>query len=247
MVPIANGMKAMHSWQARTTANLITHRLVQAAEGSIQARQALAKYGIEAGVMEKLSLEVQRHGMQTSKWSDQVWASVRPAFAKMMDEAVLHSRMGDMPAFIKFDKVGKFLGTYRTFTLTAHNKLLSGKLQRDGSVGLAMLLLHQFPLAMLAVRAQEVLQGRKPSEMDALAARAMGVMGGLGLFSELVNIASGQTRALGSPGTMVLDRIYGVAGEVAQKDAGGAAEAAAALVPIFGFSPIMKHIQNSPQ
>ena len=244
LVPYVNAMRYIHHHQAVVSANLITDRLAQAAKGNTQAREMLAKYGIDSGVMDKLSREVSLHGMDTAKWSEEVWAGVRPTFSKMMDEAVLHARLGDMPAFARFDNVGKFLFTYRSFMLTAHNKALAGGLARDGSAGVALLMMYQFPLAMLAVRAQEVIQGREEASTEDLAWKAVGMMGGLGIFSELVGVASGQKGAFGSPGTIPIDRVYAAASQAFSGDAGGTAEAIGAMAPVLALTPLIHQLQN---
>src|SRR5574340_1459007 len=139
----------------------------------------LSRYGIDSHVIGKLRTEISAHGMNTDAWAPAVWQRVRPAVSKMMDESVLRARLGDMPVFAKFDPVGKFVFTYRSFMLTAHNKLLAGTLAREGPVALGTMMMYQMPLAALAVKAQAALQGKdlKDNEVWAKTASQMGSLG----------------------------------------------------------------------
>lgn len=206
IVPYLNLMKFVHRHQARVVANLVTDTVAQAAKGNAKAAGMLAKYGLERQVLDKLSSNIKQHGMNVDAWDDAVWLQVRPAVVKMMDEAVLHHRRGDMPAFAQFDNVGKFIFTYRSFVLTAHNKLLAGSLARDGLAATSLMMLYQYPLAMMAVQAQAVSNGKGPLEQDDMLTKALGQMGSLGLLTELAGVLSGSKREFGSPALIPVDR-----------------------------------------
>lgn len=206
IVPYLNLMKFVHRHQARVVANLVTDTVVQAAKGNAKSAGMLAKYGLERQVLDKLSSNIKQHGMDVDAWDDSVWLAVRPAVVKMMDEAVLHHRRGDMPAFAQFDNVGKFIFTYRSFVLTAHNKLLAGSLARDGLAATSLMMLYQYPLAMMAVQAQAVSNGKGPLGQDDMLTKALGQMGSLGLLTELAGVLSGSKREFGSPALIPVDR-----------------------------------------
>ena len=235
LVPYANVMKWIHGHQARVVANLIVERLQQAARGDKAAIAGLQKYGIGRQVMERLRRELPTKGANVDNWSDGLWEAVRPAFANMMDEAVLHSRMGDMPAFAQFDNLGKFLFMYRSFMLTAHNRLLVGRLHRDGPGAVGLLMLYQFPLAFMAVQAQAVMSGKGPMTEEDAAKRALGVMGGLGAGTELTNIAFGFNNQITTPGYIPFDRALRLALSVAEGDPNEIAKNGVATLPILGI------------
>lgn len=206
LVSRVNGLKFVHSKQSKIAANLIIDRLDQAGRGNSKALDALSKFGLKRDVVEKVSEQINRHGYNVDAWDDAVWANTRPALHKMMDELVLQSRAGDMPAFMMFDNLGKFLGTYRNFTFTAHNKLMGGRLERDGSMAVSQMLLYQMPLSYLAVAAQSAVMGKDESE-EQIASKALGMMGGLGLLAEPMNWALGNSNEFGTPGTIPVDRL----------------------------------------
>lgn len=247
LVPYINAMKYIHSHQAQMVAGLVVDRIQMAASGNAKAQAALAKYGINAHVWERLKADITRHGNNVDAWSDGTWNAVRPALAKMMDESVMRSRMGDLPAFAQFDNVGKFIFTYRSFVLGAHNKLLAGTLDREGIHGMSLLMLYQYPLAALSTQMAKVAGGNEPLDDNKLASATVANMGSVGLMSELWGVVSGEKREFGSPGTIAVDRVYklvgasaGAADPTSKTGAGDVAEAAIGLIPLLAIpAPVL--------
>ena len=240
MVPYANAMRFVHHHQARVVGNLILDRLELAAKGNTKARKALAKYGIESPVMDKLAAEIKAKGFDVDAWDDAVWASVRPAFGKMMDASVLKGRLGDIPAFAAFDPVGKFIFTYRTFVLTAHNKVLAGGLERNGAAAVGLVLMYQMPLALAAVQAQSVIRGDGALEGDDLVKKAIGQMGGLGMFSEPLKWATGESNSVGAPGLIPIDRGVKLFQSATNLDAEQGANTALTMMPVISAVPFIR-------
>ena len=237
LVPYINAMKFIHTHQARMASNLVIDRLGMAAKGDVRAAKALQKYGLESQGLNKLKTEIKAHGYNVDAWDDAVWAEVRPAFGKMMDEAVLHARVGDMPAFAMFDNVGKFMFTYRSFMLTAHNKILAGGLARDGMGPTALMMAYQFPLAAAAVQAQSLMQGKGALSEKDMAAKALGQMGGMGIGSEIAGVLSGQKGAFGSPGLIPVDRAYKLVGSAARGQYDQSLGTVAQMIPLVALTP----------
>lgn len=235
LVPYVNVMKYIHGHQARMSANLIVDRLEQAAGGNLKAQAALQKYGIEGQVMDRLKTAITEHGANVDKWDNALWRTVRPAFGKMMDEAVLHQRLGDMPAFATFDNVGKFIFTYRSFVLTAHNKVLAGGMARDGLGAVSLMALYQFPLAAMAVQAQSVMNGKGSLSTADMAKKAFGQMGALGAFAEIAGVATGSKSQVGAPGLIPVDRAIGVFGAVAQGNMPKAGDLTFQMLPVLSL------------
>lgn len=243
LVPYINAMKYVHSHQAQMVGGLIVDRIQMAARGSKKAQEALAKYGINAHVWERLKSDITRHGQNVDNWADGTWDAVRPALTKMMDEAVLRARMGDLPAFAQFDNVGKFIFTYRSFVLSAHNKLLAGTLDREGIHGMSLLMLYQYPLSALSTQMTKVAAGKEPLDTEKLASATVANMGSVGLISELWGVMSGEKREFGSPGTIAIDRMYKLVGSAAgaadpdsKVGAGDVAHSAFGLMPLLSIT-----------
>lgn len=245
LVPYVNGMKLIHGHQARVQANLIMEVMRKASNGDAKARDLLKGYGIEQHGMDKLSNAMKAHGTSVDKWDAATWRAVRPALTKMVDEGVLHARLGDMPAYAMFSQTGKFIFQYRSFVLSAHNKILSGTASRHGLGAVALMSMYQFPLAMMATQANEVLTGRKPLATDALIVKSIGQMGSLGGLTEIWNWLSGTKREVGAPGLIPFDRTIRAASSASSAmfgdgSTGQAAKDSMALAPILGVAPGFK-------
>lgn len=241
-VPYLNGMKYIHAHQARVHANLVIDTIKRAVHGDAAAAGHLKAYGLESRGMDKLKAAFKQHGANVDNWDDAAWAAVRPALNKMVDESVLHARLGDVPAFAAMDNVGKFIFTYRSFVLTAHNKVLAGTLSREGLGAASLLMIYQYPLAMLATQANTVVQGKPALNQDELLTKSLGQMGALGLGGEIASVLTGSKRSVGAPGLIPWDRAYSLAGSAASATVGDGsaskvAQDAAALVPFFSLIP----------
>ncbi len=233
LVPYANAMKFIQKHQARTSANLIVDTVVRATKGDAKAIKALEEYGLESGSMVKVSDDISKYGMDTAKWSDSTWNEVRSPLTKMMDDAVLRARLGEIPKFAHTSTVGKFLFTFRSFTLAAHNKVLARTLNSGGYGGIGLLLAYQIPMTMLAVQAGNVLSGKDAGTLEENAKQTFSTVGSLGLFTEVFGIATGNKQQFGTPGLIAVDRMYRVAGAISDGDGSGTAAAALAAIPVM--------------
>jgi hypothetical protein len=241
LVPFVNGMAYVHHFAAKVTAGLIVDTLQRAAKGDAKAAETLSRYGLDLTLHPMVTQDIAKHGFSTTKWSDETMAAVLGPTVKMMDEAVLRTRLGELPHFAVASNLGKFLTTFRSFILGAHNKLMSNTLVQDGWAGLGLLVLHQLPAAMLTAKVQSLLQG-KELEDEALVQKAIAQVGAFGLFSELVGIATGQRNEVGVPGMIGLDRVVGLGGSVLQGDAD--AKKFLNATPVIAVSPIVKALQG---
>ncbi|MES8785772.1 hypothetical protein U6R20_12270, partial [Cutibacterium acnes] len=142
----------------------------------------------------------------------------RVVMINSMDDAVVRARLGEIPAFAEFSTLGKFLFTFRRFVAATHNKTLVNTINRDGVLGMATLMAYQYPLAFLATAANNVISGKgfdDKSPIAATAGQALNYLGAIGFASEFTGVLTGQQRSFGAPGLLFLDRVYGVAGNVA--------------------------------
>jgi hypothetical protein len=242
LVPYMNAQKFVQSHQARVMANLMVDTLHKAAKGDKRAMHAMEQYGLKPDIMVELADDIKTHGMDTAKWSDGTWAKVRGPLTKAADDAVLRNRTGEIPAFAQFSQLGKFIFTFRSFVLGAHNKVLAGTLHRDGLAGLSLIMLYQFPLSALANLANATIQGKPIKDEKELVAKSLGQMGAFGMFSDAFGVISGQKQQFGAPGLIMIDRLYKAAGQAAQGNAAGTADAALSATPILSIIPGIRAI-----
>jgi len=245
LVPYINGMKLVMRHQSVMTANLIVDTINRAAKGDAKAMRMLGDYGLESRVIEDNAAALRAAAGDTAKWPDGLWEQMRGPLNKMVDDAVLRSRTGEIPAFAQFSAVGKFIFTFRSYVLAAHNKIMAGTLSREGLAGLSLLLLYQMPLAMLATEANAQMRGKQFKDDKELAAQAISQMGAIGLFSELWGAATGQKQQFGAPGLIAIDRLYKLGNTAFQGDVGGTANALIQATPLLGIMPAAKAIGNA--
>lgn len=239
LVPYANGMRFIHHHQAAVVGDLLSRRLEQAITGNKKARRLLEGYGIQPDQWDALVDQHKQHGMHVDNWDDVAWDHVRSPLYRAMDEAVLQSRLGDLPTFAAFDPVGKALFMYRNFVITAHNKLLAGTLERHGAGALGLMFLYQFPLALAATQAQTALMGK---EDDKPIATAVAQMGALGLLSEPFKWMTGQSNSVGAPVLIPFDRGVKALQSVKSGDPAEVASRMGDLIPVYAANPVLKAI-----
>lgn len=248
LVPYINGMRYIHHHQANMVGNLVADSFHRAAKGDAKAIEMMEKYGMKPHTIANIKDDILKHGLDTAKWSDRTWAEVRGPLTKMMDESVLRNRLGEIPAFAQFTSVGKFVFTFRSFVLGAHNKILAGTLGREGAAGLGLLLMYQYPLTYAATLANETMSGRTGQKStEQIAGAAMSQMGSLGLFGEVAGIAFGNKQQFGAPGLIPIDRVYKAGSAVASGQFGSAASGALDTVPILSIIPFHKALTDIPK
>lgn len=233
LVPYMNGLKYVQKYQARISGNLMVKTLEKAAAGDVKALATLEQYGLESHIMGAIRNDLTAHGMNTLKWSDATWDAVRGPMNKMLDDLVLRTRVGELPAFAQFSTLGKFLFTFRNFVLGAHNKVLAGTLNRKGFAGIGLILAYQLPMMYLMTHVDQTVVGRKPKSEEDLIKASLTQAGALGLLSEAVGVALGNKKDAGAPGLIALDRLYKLGAAVGSGDPGNIGAATYNATPLL--------------
>lgn len=213
-----NMQKYIHFHQTRTNAALVMQTLRKAAEGDVKAIAAMKTYGANDQLLADIRKEVGKSGTKPDAWDEGVFNRSRIVMMNAMDDAIVRARVGELPAFAEFSTLGKFLFTFRRFVAATHNKTLVGTWNREGARGMATLMAYQYPLAMMATAANNVISGKGFDDkrpIGALAGQALNYLGAIGFASEFTGVLTGQQRSFGAPGLLFLDRMYGIAGATA--------------------------------
>lgn len=237
LVPYANGMKFVHHMQAKLVANLMTQQVENAARGHKKARALLQKLGVDDAAMSRLEAAYAKHGLDIDAWDDADFDAIRPALIRGMDDFVLKQRLGGTPAFVAFNPVGKLLFTYRNFVLSAHNQIMVQSLASKDGGALMMMMLYQYPLAVVAAQANATLRGQ--DDADPLK-EALGQMGALGLLSEPIKWATGQSNAFGAPALIPIDTGIKLGQQLVHGDGYKAAGTAIKAAPLISILPGVK-------
>lgn len=218
MTMFVNMQKYIHFHQTRVNAALVTQTLRKASEGDAAAIKAMRSYGMNDATLAEIRGQFAKHGNKLDDWDEEPFRKARTTMINAMDDAIVRARLGELPAFAEFSTLGKFLFTFRRFVAATHNKTLVGTYSKDGARGLATLMAYQFPLAMMATAANNVISGKGFDEKKpfvSLAGQAINYMGAIGFASEFTGVLSGQQRSFGAPGLLFLDRMYGIGNNIA--------------------------------
>lgn len=238
-VYIVNGMSYVQRRQSVAAANLVTDTLERAARGDARAREFFNKYGIDNQTLDDLARTFDQHGHKVDNWDAGIWEKVRSPLQTVMDEDVLRARTGEMPEIAQFSSVGKVLFTFRSFTLSAHNKILANKLANDDVKALAIFLSFQFALSAMMTQAANVsTQGELITDPKEWAAKSASMMGGLGLFTEFISLATGQSNQFGSPFLIAADKGARLAGQLGSGEVLGASRTVAENIPLLSLIPM---------
>lgn len=247
-VPYINAMKFIHHHQARVSGNLIMDTVQRSADGDVKASTLLGRFGLTHDALEQLHKEVRTYGMDVDKWSDGAWERFRDPLTRMIDEDVLRSKTGEIPAFAQFSAVGKFLFTFRSFVLGAHNKIMANTLVNEGAAAYALLMAYQFPLTMMMTQAANVVRGDGLMEPGKeWVDKSFAQMGALGLWTELYGVVIGDKVQWGTPGMIAVDRGFRLANTLtdlpnltAGKAVGGIAES----LPLISIVPGIRLLEK---
>lgn len=243
--PFLSGQKYLHFHQAKTISALSVQTVRKAANGDAKAVQAMRRYGVSDAQLQAFKHQFDKFGTAPDKWDRTVWLEMNTALLRMADDSVLRMQLGEIPAFAQFSSLGKFLFTFRSFTLAAQNKVLLSTLKNDGAVGVAMLLAYQYPMSCLAVAANMAINNDPNITQKAVVERALGYVPVLGLGSELVGILNGYQRGFGSPGLLYIDKAYRAIGQAAQLDGKGLAATTVSMLPFVSVIPGSRALQNA--
>lgn len=234
---VANGMRYLMGKQAITSANLIVDSIQKATKGEAKSVTLLKKFGMTDDNIKTMKEMIDLHGLDYRKWDIDARNDTLPKLINLLDTDVLRSRLGEVPAFMQFSSVGKVLGTFRNFIFSSHNKIFTSNLRDGGVMAVALITAYQLPMAMLSVQVANLAKG-EPLEDDPikLLNKAFVQTGGLGLVPEVVGLLTGETKNFGSPFTLGLDRVAGLANAVGSGDPIKVAEKAGDVVPVLSVT-----------
>jgi hypothetical protein len=102
------------------------------------------------------------------------------------------------------------------------------------------MLMYQMPLALAAVQAQSVINGGGVLSSDDLVKKAVGQMGGLGMFSEPFKWATGESNSVGAPGLIPIDRGVKLFQSGINLDAEQGASTALTMMPVISAVPFIR-------
>lgn len=160
----------------------------KAAQGSASDIKFLkTKMNMHDDLINGITTEWKKHGGDVDAWNADVRIAYEQKIMHESDNLALTIQKGETPAILEYNAVGKVIFPYMRYAFSAQQKILRRTYNRDGAVGLALLLAAQTPVAMLVASAQNIRQGKEPDEDLVVGTiRAMTALGALNYPLELI-------------------------------------------------------------
>lgn len=160
----------------------------KAAQGSASDIKFLkTKMNMHDDLINGITAEWKKHGGDVDAWNADVRIAYEQKIMHEADNLALTIQKGETPAILEYNAVGKVIFPYMRYAFAAQQKILRRTHNRDGAVGLALLLAAQTPVAMLVASAQNIRQGKEPDEDLVVGTiRAMTALGALNYPLELI-------------------------------------------------------------
>lgn len=180
-VRFLNGSEWVRRHQISMVASVLDDLTTKFAKGDTQATEYFKSLNISDDLLEKIKTNTQQHGTVLERWPSDVADEFTTHMTSATDNVALQVRNGEKPAFMQFSLAGKIVFPYMSFVAASTNKLLRREANRGGAIGVASMLIHQAPLAVLAAGLTNVING-KPFEQD-LTRKSFSALPGLGAAS----------------------------------------------------------------
>lgn len=160
----------------------------KAAQGSASDIKFLkTKMNMHDDLINGITAEWKKHGGDVDAWNADVRIAYEQKIMHESDNLALTIQKGETPAILEYNAVGKVIFPYMRYAFASQQKVLRRTHNRDGAVGLALLLAAQIPVSMLVASAQNIRQGKEPDEDLVVGTiRAMTALGALNYPLELI-------------------------------------------------------------
>ena len=143
-----NGMEYVRRGQSKLVAGLIGDSFDSAIRGDAAAAKSLSRFGLNDDLLAKAKAAFDKNP-DLREWPSDIRLDMETAAHNMADTLVLENRLGEIPAWMQFSALGKFILPYMNFVAGSWNKILRRTIRQDGATGVAMMLAYQLPLTTL--------------------------------------------------------------------------------------------------
>lgn len=143
-----NGMEFVRRGQSKLVAGLIGDSFDAAIRGDTAAAKSLSRFGLNDDLLAKAKAAFDKNP-DLREWPSDIRLDMETAAHNMADTLVLENRLGEIPGWMQFSALGKFILPYMNFVAGSWNKILRRTVRQDGATGVAMMLAYQLPLTTL--------------------------------------------------------------------------------------------------
>jgi hypothetical protein len=159
----------------------------------------------------------------------------------MADALVQENRLGELPAWMQFSTLGKFILPYMNFVAGTWNKILRRTYTQDGVQGVAMMLAYQLPLTTLSstVALSQAGKDITPGTLTANVLTQLPLMSWMGYAVNMMT--QGPTNSIAALG--MVDKAYSATSSILSGDPDPAQIIRA--VPFISIIPGMRIMANA--
>jgi hypothetical protein len=213
----------------------------------VPARQAKSKdflrsLNVPDPMIDRIIHNLNTHGRYTDNWEAGVSEYMGAVLGGATDNLAIMVRQGEVPSFLAYSEVGRTLMPYFTFTAASNQKLLRNSYNRGGPMSVAMMFVHQAPLAIIATAMANIMAGKEADE-DILK-KAVSIAPGLGYLSVGTQLMM-RGEMGGAPTPMaIINAAYKLPGAVAEGDLQGVATSTPALAVFFPARMVIGAMQD---
>lgn len=240
----ANGMRAIHRATVNMNAGMIQDSIMAALGGSEKDAKLLQRFGLRSDALEQMRSAYRIN--PEAAFANELQTHLEVVGQRFMDYVVQQNRTGETSHFAEMNPVGRVLIGYQSFAMAGTNKILRRHIDNGEYLGLAMLMMYQFPMMALATYARYGADGKadQKSTKDLItdSVSGMSAIGGGSLVLDLFNTnqRGGGVSMLGGANS-VINTLQSVA-----KKGALSAQDASKLVPLAQeFIPLRILINNT--
>lgn len=201
----ANGMEFVRRGQSKMMAGLVGDTVDDAIRGNDAAFESLQRFGMTPELRARARAAMDADP-DMRMWPDSLRLDMETVAHNMADALVMENRLGELPAWMQFSALGKFILPYMNFVAGTWNKILRRTYANDGLAGVAMMFAYQLPLTTLSSTVA-LAQGNKEITPQSLSVNVLTQMPLMSWLGYAVNMMTqGPTNSIAALG--LVDKAY---------------------------------------
>lgn len=136
------------------------------------------KMKVSDELLNAIQTEWKAKGGNIDSWSNATRAALEQKIFNESDNLAFNIQKGEVPSILEHSTMGKVVFPYMRYAFAMQQKVLRRTLNRDGAVGLALLMAAQMPAAMLVGAAINVRNGKEPDkDLAKMTVKTMSALG----------------------------------------------------------------------
>jgi hypothetical protein len=210
-----NGMEYVRRGQSKLMAGLVGDSVDAAVMGDDAAFATMKRFGMTDDLRARARAAMDADP-DLRTWPDDLRLDMETVGHNMADALVQENRLGELPAWMQFSTLGKFILPYMNFVAGTWNKILRRTYTQDGVQGVAMMLAYQLPLTTLSSTVALAQAGKDitPSTLTANVLTQLPLMSWMGYAVNMMT--QGPTNSIAALG--MVDKAYSATASILSGD-----------------------------